>query len=166
MVSRQSRVGGQRGFTLMELMAAIAIIGIISIVATPLFMTFLRAMETRGASQELAALLHQARELAIARNTNYTVEVDVDGNRLRFVDASDTPWIGPGTDGQGFRRLQNLSRLTCANANPTFNPLGSAGGGTITVQNASGTSSLNVVVSQSGRIRQCGPTVANCTQCP
>ncbi len=167
MVSRQSRVGGQRGFTLMELMAAIAVIGIISIVATPLFMTFLRAMETRGASQEVAALLHQARELAIARNENYQVEIDVPGNRLRFVRTLDsTAWIGPGTDGQGFRRLQNLSRLTCATANPTFNPLGSAGGGTITVQNASGTSSLNVVVSQSGRIRQCGPTVANCTQCP
>lgn len=166
MVSRQSRVGGQRGFTLMELMAAIAVIGIISIVATPLFMTFLRAMETRGAAGELAALLHQARELAIARNTDYRVEVEPDNNRLRFVDASDAPWIGPGTDGQGFRRLQNLSRLTCATANPTFNPLGSAGGGTITVQNASGTSSLNVVVSPSGRIRQCGPTVAGCTQCP
>lgn len=166
MVSRQSRVGGQRGLTLVELMVVIAVIGIISIVATPLFMTFLRAMETRGAAGELVALLHQARELAIARNTSYAVEVDVDNNRLRFVDTSDAPWVGPGTDGQGFRRLQNLSRLTCATANPTFNPLGSAGGGTITVQNASGTSSLNVVVSQSGRIRQCGPTVAGCTQCP
>ena len=168
MVFQQSPVGGQRGFTLVELMVAIAVIGIISIVATPMFMTFLRAMETRGASQELVTMLHQARELAIARNTDYRVEVEVDGNRLRFVRTSDnTAWIGPGTDGQGFRRLQNLSRLTCRTADPTFNSLGTAGGGTITVQNASGTSALNVVVGgSSGRIRQCGPTVAGCTQCP
>jgi len=154
MVFRQSRVGGQRGFTLVELMAAIAVIGIISMVATPLFTTFLRASETRGASREVAALLHQARELAIATNSSYRVEVDTAGNRLRFVDASTSaPWIGPGTNDQGYRKLENQTRLTNVTANPTFNPLGSAGGGTITVQNAQGTSSLNVVVGSSGRIR-------------
>jgi len=154
MVVRRSRVGGQRGFTLMELMAAIAVIGIISIVATPLFMTFLRAMETRGASQELATVLQQARELAIARNTNYRVEIEPDNNQLRFVRTSDNVvWTGPGTDAQGYRRLVNQARLTNPTANPTFNPLGAAGGGTITVQNAQGTSSLNVVVASSGRIR-------------
>jgi prepilin-type N-terminal cleavage/methylation domain-containing protein len=154
MISRQSRVGGQRGFTLVELIATIAVIGIISMVATPLFMTFLRASETRGASREVAALLHQARELAIATNSSYRVEVDTAGNRLRFVDASTSaPWIGPGTDDQGYRKLENQTRFTNVTANPTFNPLGSAGGGTITVQNAQGTSSLNVVVGSSGRIR-------------
>lgn len=171
MVFRQSRVGGECGYTLVELIAAIAVIGIISMVATPLFMTFLRASETRGASREVAALLYQARELAIARNEDYRVEIDVPGNRLRFVRTLDsTAWIGPGTDGQGFRRLVNQTRLTCRKPEPpsfiTFNPLGSAGGGTITVQNAQGTSSLNVIVNSSGRIRQCGPTVADCTQCP
>jgi type II secretion system protein H len=153
MVFRQSRVDGQRGFTLVELMIVIAIIGIISIEATPLFMTFLRASETRGASRELAALLHQSRELAIARNTNY--QVNVNGNQLQLVDNSTgNAWIGPGTDNQGFRRLSNQVQLVNPPANPIiFNPLGTARGGTITVQNAQGTSSLNVVVGSSGRIR-------------
>lgn len=153
MVFRQNRVGSQRGFTLAELIAALAVIGILSVVATPLFMTFLRASETRGASRELAALLYQARELAITRNTNYTVQIDTNGNQLRFVDGLGTPWVGPGTDGNGYRRLVNQAQLVAANANPVFNPLGTAGGGRITVQNASGTSSLDVVIAPSGRVR-------------
>lgn len=154
MVCRRNQVDGQRGLTLVELMVAIAVVGIISVGAIPQFVTFLRAMETRGASQELATVLQQARELAIARNTSYRVEIEPDDNRLRFVRTSDNVvWTGPQTDAQGYRRLVNQARLTNVTANPTFNPLGTAGGGTITVQNLQGTSSLNVVVSPSGRVR-------------
>ena len=160
MVSRQSRVDGQRGFTLAELMVALAVIGIVSIVATPLFITFLRASETRGASQEVAALLHQARELAIARNTDYRVEVEPDNNRLRFVRTSDNlAWIGPGTDAQGYRRLENQVRLVNVTANPTFNHLGTGGAGTITVQDSRSSSSLRVRIS-AGRIWICD--ASNC----
>ena len=160
-------MGGQRGFTLVELMVIIAIIGIISTMATPLFMTFLRASETRGASRELAALLHQARELAIARNTNYRVEIEQDNNRLRFAQSTDggttysppQPPV-PGTDGQGYRRLENQARLSNVTIDPprfTFNHLGTANAGTITVQDSKSSSSLNVVISSMGRIRICPP---------
>lgn len=151
---RNQQADGQPGFTLVELVTIVAIIGIVSVAAIPLFMTFLRAMETRGAAQELVTVLQQARGLAIARNAKYRVEVEPDNNRLRFVRTSDNVvWTGPGTDAQGYRRLVNQARLTNVTANPTFNPLGTAGGGTITVQNAQGTSSLNIVVSPAGRVQ-------------
>ena len=143
-----------RGFTVGELLATVSIIGILTALGIPVFVNFLQATSARGAAQELATLLHQARQLAIARNTSYRAEVDVSGNRLRLVRTSDsTPWTEVGTDSQGYRQLQNQTRLTTASANPTFNPLGTAGGGTITVQDAQGTSTLSVVVSPSGRIQ-------------
>jgi len=153
MVYRRSQVDDQRGFTLAELITIVAIVGIASAAAFPMFTSFLQAMQTKGAAQELATVLQQARELAISRNTSYTVQIDVPGNRLCFGDGVNCNWVGPGTDAQGYRRLSNQAQLAAVNANPVFNPLGTAGGGTITVQNAQGTSALDVVVSPAGRVR-------------
>lgn len=153
--------------TLVELIIAMAIIGILSVTAIPLFISFLRASEVRGASRELATLLHQARELAIARNTDYRVEIEVDNNRFRVMDtmrtattSDDQVWIGPGTDAQGYISLENQARFSNVSVNPptfTFNHLGTAGGGTITVQDSQSSSSLSVVISSMGRIRICPP---------
>jgi Tfp pilus assembly protein FimT len=122
-------------------------------------MSFVQSEQTRGAAREVATLLNQARQLAITRNTSYRVEVDTTNNRLRFVKTSDsTAWTGPGTDGSGYMQLANQTKLTAVTANPVFSPLGAANpGGTITVQNAQATSTMNVVVSPAGRIRQCTP---------
>lgn len=158
MVPGRLSVKGQHGFSVAELLVVVAIIGIISVFAMPLFLSFLQAQQLRGAAQEVSTLLNQARQLAIARNASYQVVLDVTENRLRFVRTSDsTPWTGPGTDSSGYRKLENRARLTDVTANPTFNSLGTATGATITVKNAEGDAALNVIVSTSGRIRQCSP---------
>lgn len=149
-----------RGLTIAELLVTIGIIGIVSVTAFPVFVNFLQATQTRGAAQELVDLLNQARQLAIATNSRYRVEIDIANNRLRFIRTSDSqPWIGPGTDSQGYRSLENQARLTnTGRPSYNFNPLGTTPDtGTITVQDSSSHSSLGVVVSTQGRIRICPP---------
>jgi prepilin-type N-terminal cleavage/methylation domain-containing protein len=160
MVPQRISMTNQRGFGLAELMVVVAVLGIITVVGTPLLLTYLQASQTRGAAQEIVTFLNQARQLAITQNVQHCVEFDVAGNRLRFHQMpgtttclSGTVWLGPGTDGSGWMRLQNQAAITSANANPSFTPLGAASGATITVQNSQGTSSLSVVVSPVGRIR-------------
>jgi len=164
MVPGRIPVNRQRGFTIAELLVVIAVIGIIAVTATPLFLSFLETQQTRGAAQQVSTLLNQARQLAITRNRNVQASVDLANNRLRFlfttVVAGDVLcpdgsrcWAGPGTDTNGWMRLQNQAVITAVTADPSFNPLGTAGAGTITTQNARGSSSSSVVVSSSGRIR-------------
>lgn len=152
------------GFSLPELLVVIAMIGVLAVAAIPVFVNFLQAQQARGAAQELVTLLNQARQLAIATNSRYRVEIDTVNNRLRFAQSTDggatyNPQIGAGTDGAGYRRLENQARLSNVNINPpnfTFDYLGAGNQGMITVQNSSSSSSLGVVIS-TGRIRICPP---------
>lgn len=168
---RGTRPGNAPGFTLIELIVVIAVIGIITVTGVPTLVSFLQAQQTKGAARQVATLLNHARQLAISRSTSYQVLVDVANNRLRFLrtTAQPTPcpdgsncWTGPGTDGNGWVRLENQARFVDPSASPTFSPLGNATAGTITVRNTQGTVTLNVVVNISGRIRSCLPGTTGC----
>jgi len=71
-------------------------------------------------------------------------------------------YTGAETDGSGWRRLENASRITLGPA-ITFNSLGAAtAAGVLRVQNSTATGTLDVCVSPSGRIR----VQANGAACP
>ncbi len=159
-----------QGFTLVELVVVVAALAILAAITIPFMLSFVQASQTRGAAQELKALLNHARQLAITQNTSYSVEVQVNSNNLlRFCSGTTTPcpaaniWTGPGTDQNGWFRLASQAQIVNATANPGFTSLGAATtGATIRVQNSQQkTSCLEVVVSGSGRISTQGAS-----QCP
>ncbi len=164
-----------RGFSLMELLIVITVLGIMAAVSIPTFMSFIQASQTRGAAQELVTILNQARQLAITRNRSIQINFPAapssaaPATTLRFVwttaVAGDPPcvcWLGPRTDGNGYITLANEAGIVSASANPAFNSLGAATTpGIIRVQNLRGTSCLEVAVSASGRIR-----TQSATACP
>jgi Tfp pilus assembly protein FimT len=160
-------IGGARrrhaaagGFTLVELLAVIALIIIVTAIGAPFYLSYQRAQETNGAARELMTSLNQARQLAITRSSSFSVEAQANPqNRLRLCVGTVTPcpggsvWIGPGTDTAGWLVLDNAARIT-QNPRITFSSLGAATAtGTLRVQNSSATGCLDVVVSPSGRIQ-------------
>ena len=150
----------ERGYTLLELIIAIALILIVTAIGFPLYLSFSRAQETDGAARELKIALNQARQLAITRNTSFSVEMQTSPqNRLRFCTGTATPcptaavWTGAGTDGSGWMKMDNSARIVLA-PQITFSALGAATpSGTLRVQNSSLTSCLDVVVNPSGGSR-------------
>jgi Tfp pilus assembly protein FimT len=147
-----------QGASLVELLAVAAVVAVLTVPAALFFLSFLRNQEMNGAAYQLAALLNDARQLAITSNASYRVEIDASRGRLRFVKTiNSTPWRGPGTDGEGYVTLENRARIVAVTASPVFNALGTASGGTITVRAALGSGCRQVVVSSTGRIRQATP---------
>jgi prepilin-type N-terminal cleavage/methylation domain-containing protein len=154
------RTAAAGGFTLVELLAVIALIVVVAAISAPFYLSYHRAQETNGAARELITVLNQARQLAITRSSSFSVEAQGNPqNRLRLCSGAATPcpggtiWTGPETDTAGWRVLDNGSRIT-QNPRITFSSLGAATAtGTLRVQNSSATGCLDVVVNPSGRVR-------------
>lgn len=76
-----SRAGERRadGFTLLELLVVLAILGVVVGLAVPLFGRAMPGMELQASARAVAAELRSARGRAIAGNDEIVVAVDVQG---------------------------------------------------------------------------------------
>jgi Tfp pilus assembly protein FimT len=148
------------GFTVVELVVLTAVISILCAIGFPLYLSYSRAQETDAAARVIVVALNQARQIAVTRGVSYSVESQTNpNNRMRFCSGIVVPcpggqvYTGAETDGNGWRTLENGSRIT-AGPTITFSSLGAAtAAGVLRVQNSSATGSLDICVSPSGRIK-------------
>lgn len=77
--SSVTKLKNQNGFTLTELLVAIAIVAIAATLAIPSYMGSLPGIRLKGATRELASDLRYARSLAIANNIVYWVVFEKPG---------------------------------------------------------------------------------------
>jgi len=88
----------QVGFTLIELVVVVGIIGIMSAIGLPTIMVWLRNYRIQGASQEVARQIEAARVKAISTNSNQGVLfaiVDRNSYRMLRPDLIGAPGAGP-----------------------------------------------------------------------
>ena len=74
----------QRGFTLVELIITVIIVGILAVVALPRFIDKL-AFETRGFVDQTLSTLQYARKVAVASGRNVCVVANAAGNSLAAI---------------------------------------------------------------------------------
>lgn len=73
-----SRCRDMQGFTLIELMVIVALLGIFAAIAVPSFTQFINNNRTQTANNEVLALLQYARSTAVAQRTTISVCPDDD----------------------------------------------------------------------------------------
>jgi prepilin-type N-terminal cleavage/methylation domain-containing protein len=143
------------GWSLAELLVVIAVIGILAVIATPFFWTYLQSSTVRAGALEMRTALNQGKQLAITRRQNICVQPV--GNGYQFLQntcagAALPATVVPGADGTGTFRLQNNVVVTVNTVAPVFTPLGNAApAGQLRVTGPSG-GTLTVTVSAAGRI--------------
>ena len=80
----------QRGFTLIETVIVVGLIGALTVVSLPRIMSFLRVFQVRGAAQQVASQVSAARAKAIGKNVSQGVIFIITGaNTYRWVVEDD-----------------------------------------------------------------------------
>ena len=128
----------RKGFTLIEVLVSLVIVGILVKVTLPNFLSWLPVLRLSGAARQMATDLQLVRMQAIAKNTSQTVTFNVSGGSYSFGSESRSlPLLFPGI---------TISSAT----NPTFTPRGTANSVTITLSD--GTNQKLVCVKSMGRV--------------
>lgn len=140
------------GFSLGELLVVVAVIGILSLISVPFFVSYLQSTTLRAGSQQIVAFLNQGRQLAIKENQNLCVTITATTMQYRLGGCGGAVWRGPGTDAAG--NISLPAGLTLATtANPVFSYLGAAvPAATYTVTNPRDGNTRSVSVAASGRV--------------
>jgi len=142
------------GFTLMELILVVAVMGIMAAIAIPAFMGFLPGMRLNGAARQVMGDLMDARMAAVKNNNEFKIFF-LNNHQYKILD--DKNGNGVDDDGTGTSRTMdiqdNYSDVTLTDTgDPVFSPKGTATTlSTITLQNSSGSKSVSISIA--GRVK-------------
>ena len=143
-----------RGFTLAEILAAVAVAALLAVLVAPTLFSFARTSTLQAVARELATAINLGRQIAITQSTTVCVEASGTSIRLRRGGCGGAVWTGPGTDAAGAIRISGTGTfLVSTTANVVFSDLGAASpAGTYTVTSSVNGATRAVVVAATGRI--------------
>jgi type IV fimbrial biogenesis protein FimT len=137
------------GFTLIEVMIVVALLGILAVIAAPSLQQWIARQQLRQATTELAGNLNLARTAAMSRGTGIAVTTAMNGGKATL------------TFGGVFKPVELDEKITNITATTIgFSPFGlrTGGGATntlITLTPSSGIDTYSVAVTPAGKINWC-----------
>jgi prepilin-type N-terminal cleavage/methylation domain-containing protein len=134
----------QRGYSLVEVLAGIGILGIVSTMTMPVVSTFMSQYQLRSAADQLAFEIGRARMQAVAQRVFVRVRVERDG----WVRERSTDGVTYVADNAVVGLPNGITAIVSEGGSPTFNRAGLAQSSTtITLGNthASKTITTNVI---------------------
>ncbi|MGB4811547.1 MAG: GspH/FimT family pseudopilin [Methylophilaceae bacterium] len=155
----------QRGFSLIELMVTLSVLGVILAIAIPSFQAMIKNSNIRNAAESVSNGLSKARAEAVGRN----MQVD-------FVLSSDSAWVvrqasdsaviesKPGREGSPDVTVSAVDASNNPATTVSFTALGGTAAGSFPIDHVDfsttgGNISLRVLVGLGGKVKMCDPNL-------
>ncbi len=145
------------GFTLIELVVVVAIMGVLAAIAAPSFSAYMTKERLHGASLQIYSDMMRARMQAVSNNGNVILQV-IDGATYKLVvDANRNSIADEGESGLTRSIHPDYFDVTLsmsgASPSPVFYPNGSALNSAIIVTSSSMATSKTVSTNIAGRVK-------------
>ncbi len=140
------KIRGKRGFTLIEMMVVVAILGIMAAIAIPNFRQYIMQSRLNGAARQVMSDFMSARMTAVSQNRKVKIFF-FSNHQYKICDDADNN--GTVSDGEGTVQTRDVQNdypgvTFTSTADPIFNLNGTANGTTITLTNPSGTRTVSL----------------------
>ncbi|MBU2262082.1 MAG: GspH/FimT family pseudopilin [Proteobacteria bacterium] len=149
------RIRKGNGFTLLELMIVIAVMGIMTTIAIPSYQTFMAQRRLNGAARQVMSDLMAARMKAVSLNQKVKVSF---GSNHAYQIWNDADGNGTVADNEGDNIKKDIhpdyydvTFNPIPGTNPVFQPRGTASNMTIILANSTGTKTITI--STAGRVK-------------
>lgn len=138
--------GDKAGFSAIEIIAAVALMGILAAIALPNWSRFLPTYRLDNSTRQVQSELHNIKMRAAAENVGYQVAYLAGASAYTIQRDAKALVTKPLPEGIVITKAGTIS----------FSPRGTAGGNRVRLRNTAGLCK-QVVVSQTGRVRVCKP---------
>jgi type IV fimbrial biogenesis protein FimT len=126
------KILNKTGFSLIELMIVLAIMGIVSAIAAPNFMHYMAERRLNGAARMVMSDLMAARQKAVSQNHKFKVFFNASNCQYTLLDDDDNDGDADAGEATEVRDIQTdyYDVTLSASANPIFTPRGTSTNGT------------------------------------
>jgi type II secretion system protein H len=157
------KIISSKGFTIIEMMIVLAIIGVILTVAAPNFNAYRQNTNLKEAARDISSDISLYRQRAVAENRGYRINFSASANSYTIQQETVTNGVRTGnyvalitkTVGAGNVNIVISGTPSFSGGIPTvtFAPRGTSGAGSITLQNTKRLSTATITTNLMGRVR-------------